>query len=62
MFYMIGSILKQFVDVDHLLSLCVKIPKCDSFKTAESKITKVRLLMATKETDASTTFTRVVME
>ena len=42
MFYRIGSILKQFVDVDHLLSLCVKIPKCDSFKTAESKITKVR--------------------
>ena len=41
MFYSIESILKQFLDVDHLLSLCIKIPKNENIKSAESKITKV---------------------
>ena len=41
MFYSVESVLGQFLDVDHLLSLCIKIPKNDNMKTAESKITKV---------------------
>ena len=41
LFYNIESILKRFLDIDHLLSLCVQIPKCDTIKSAESKITKV---------------------
>ena len=45
LFYRIESILKQFVDVDHLLSLCVKIPKSDNFKSAEGKINKVSVVV-----------------
>ena len=41
MFYKVEFILKQFLDVDHLLPLCIKIPKRDNIKLAENKITKV---------------------
>ncbi|CAI8042288.1 MutS protein homolog 4 [Geodia barretti] len=49
MFYSVESVLGQFLDVDHLLSLCIKIPKNDNMKTAESKITKVIHLKHTLE-------------
>jgi DNA mismatch repair protein MSH4 len=49
MFYSIESIIKRFVDVDDLLSLCVQIPRCDSIKSAESKITKIIHLKHTLE-------------
>ena len=41
MFYSVETVLKRFLDVDHLLSLWVQIPKHDNIKAAESKITKV---------------------
>lgn len=41
MFYSVESILKRFLDIDHLLSLCVQVSKHDNIKAAESKITKV---------------------
>ena len=47
MFYNIESVLKQFLDVDHLLSLCVQIPKSDNVRAAESKITKVYFVCCT---------------
>ena len=33
--------LKRFLDVDHLLALCIQLPKVETVKTAESKITHV---------------------
>ena len=41
MFYSVESVLKRFLDVDHLFSLCVQVTKQDNIKAAESKITKV---------------------
>ena len=41
MFYNLESVLKRFVDVDHLLSLCVQIPKHESVRTAENRISQV---------------------
>ena len=41
MFYSIQTAVSRFLDLDHLLSLCVQIPKQESIKTAESKITNV---------------------
>ena len=41
MFYSVESILKRFLDIDHLLPLCVQVAKHDNIKAAESKITKV---------------------
>lgn len=35
------AVLGRFLDVDHLLSLCVQIPKQETPKTAEHKITNV---------------------
>lgn len=49
MFYNVESVLKRFLDVDHLLSLCVQIPKHDSVKVAESRITKIIQLKHTLE-------------
>ena len=40
MFYSLEAILKRFLDVDHLMSLCVQIPKYESVKTAENKISQ----------------------
>ena len=41
MFYSLEAILKRVLDVDHLMSLCVQIPKYESLKTAENKISQV---------------------
>ena len=43
------AVLKRFVDVDHLISLCVQIPKHESVKTAEHKITQLIYLKHTLE-------------
>lgn len=43
-FYAIQTAVSHFLDLDHLLSLCVQIPKQESMKTAESKITNILLL------------------
>ncbi|PIK47411.1 putative mutS protein-like 4 [Apostichopus japonicus] len=40
-FFNLQGVLSRFLDVDHLLSLCVQIPKQETPKTAESKITNV---------------------
>lgn len=40
-FYNLKGVLSKFLDVDHIISLCVQIPKNDNVKTAESKITTV---------------------
>eukprot|EP00731_Ephydatia_muelleri_P017612 Em0010g710a len=37
----VGGALKRFLDVDHLLALCIQLPKVETVKTAESKITHV---------------------
>lgn len=42
MFYKIEGVLKRFLDVDFLLSLCVKVHRNDNSKSTESKITKVK--------------------
>ena len=39
----------RFLDVDHLTSMCVQIPKQETVKTAESKITTVIYLKHTLE-------------
>ncbi|XP_033642505.1 mutS protein homolog 4-like [Asterias rubens] len=49
LFYNLQSVLARFLDVDHLLSLCVQIPKQETVKTAESKITNVIHLKHTLE-------------
>ncbi|XP_014778440.1 mutS protein homolog 4 [Octopus bimaculoides] len=41
LFFNLQSILKRFLDVDHLLSLCVQMPKQETIRTAESKITNI---------------------
>ena len=41
LFYSLQSVLGRFLDVDHLLSLCVLVPKQETVKTAESKITNI---------------------
>nr|KAG5709651.1 hypothetical protein BaRGS_027676 [Batillaria attramentaria] len=40
-FYNLQGVMSKFLDVDHIISLCVQIPKQDTVKTAESKITTV---------------------
>ncbi|GAB1599457.1 mutS protein homolog 4 [Argonauta hians] len=49
LFYNLQSILKRFLDVDHLLSLCVQMPKQETIRTAESKITNIIYLKHTLE-------------
>lgn len=34
-------VLKRFIDLDHIMSLLVQVPKQDSVKSAENKITLV---------------------
>ena len=41
LFYGLKSILTQFVDIEHLLSLFVQLNKCENAKDSESKILKV---------------------
>ena len=39
----------RFLDIDHLTSMCVQLPKQETVKTAESKITTVIYLKHTLE-------------
>ena len=40
-YFLFVSVLSRFLDVDHLLSLCVQIPKQETIRIAEQKITNV---------------------
>ncbi|KAL5005729.1 hypothetical protein ScPMuIL_016887 [Solemya velum] len=40
-FYNLQSVIDRFLDISHLLSLCVQIPKQETVKTAESKISSI---------------------
>jgi DNA mismatch repair protein MSH4 len=48
-FYNLGAVIKRFLDIDHLLSLCVQVPKQENIKTAENKITNMLYLKHTLE-------------
>ena len=48
-FYNLQAVIGRFLDIDHLLSLCVQVPKQENVKTAESKITNIILLKHTLE-------------
>ncbi|XP_052072312.1 mutS protein homolog 4-like [Mytilus californianus] len=48
-FYNLQTIVGRFLDIDHLLSLFVQIPKQDSMKTAENNIANVIYLKHTLE-------------
>ncbi|WAQ95739.1 MSH4-like protein, partial [Mya arenaria] len=48
-FYNLQAVISRFLDVDHLLSLCVQVPKQENIKTAENKITNVMYLKHTLE-------------
>ncbi len=49
MFYNLQCVVGRALDVDHLLSMCVQIPKQETVKTAENKITTVIYLKHTLE-------------
>ncbi|XP_073245789.1 mutS protein homolog 4-like [Porites lutea] len=49
LFHGLQSVIGRFLDVDHLTSMCVQIPKQETVKTAESKITTVIYLKHTLE-------------
>ncbi len=49
MFYNLQTVVGRALDVDHLLAQCVQIPKQETVKTAESKITTVIYLKHTLE-------------
>jgi DNA mismatch repair protein MSH4 len=49
LFYNLQSVLSRFLDIDHLLALCIQIPKNETVKSAESKITNVIYLKHTLE-------------
>ncbi|EDO35291.1 predicted protein [Nematostella vectensis] len=49
LFYNIQTVIGRFLDVDHLTSMCVQIPKHETVKTAESKINTVIYLKHTLE-------------
>ena len=49
LFHGLQSILTQFVDVEHLLSLCVQIQKQENEKSSESKILNTLYLKHTLE-------------
>ena len=44
-----STVLNRFLDIDHLLSLCVQIPKQETIRIAETKITNVIYLKHTLE-------------
>lgn len=48
-FYNLQAVISRFLDIDHLLSLCVQVPKQENVKIAESKITNVIYLKYTLE-------------
>lgn len=43
------AVVGRFLDIDHLTSMCVQLPKQETVKTAESKITTVIYLKHTLE-------------
>ncbi|KAL9955943.1 hypothetical protein ACROYT_G037348 [Oculina patagonica] len=49
LFYGLQSVVGRFLDIDHLTSMCVQLPKQETVKTAESKITTVIYLKHTLE-------------
>lgn len=48
-FYNLQAVISRFLDIDHLLSLCVQVPKHENVKTAENKITNMMYLKHTLE-------------
>ncbi|KAK3083385.1 hypothetical protein FSP39_021201 [Pinctada imbricata] len=48
-FYNMQAILGRFLDIDHLLSQCIQIPKQETMKTAENKLTNIIYLKHTIE-------------
>ena len=42
-------VLGRFLDIDHITSMCIQVPKTETVKTAESKITNVIYLKHTLE-------------
>ncbi|KAH3873388.1 hypothetical protein DPMN_036623 [Dreissena polymorpha] len=48
-FYNLQAVISKFLDIDHLLSLCVQVPKQENVKTAETKITNMMYLKHTLE-------------
>ncbi|XP_046376598.2 mutS protein homolog 4-like isoform X1 [Haliotis rufescens] len=48
-FLNLQSVVSRFLDIDHLISLCVQLPKQETLKTAESKITNIIHLKHTLE-------------
>jgi len=49
LFQGIRTVLGRFIDVDHLLSMCVQVPKEETLKTTDSRITTVIYLKHTLE-------------
>ncbi|XP_014681092.1 PREDICTED: mutS protein homolog 4-like [Priapulus caudatus] len=49
MFYNLQALLERFTDIDHLVSLCVQIPKQETVKTADSKIASIISMKHTLE-------------
>ena len=42
-------VLSKFLDVEHLISLCIQIPKKEDVKTSEARITEIIYLKHTLE-------------
>ncbi|XP_013777928.1 mutS protein homolog 4-like, partial [Limulus polyphemus] len=49
LFFSLQAVLGRFLDVEHLLSLCIQIPKQENTRTAEQKITNIIYLKHTLE-------------
>jgi len=49
LFHGLRTVLGRFLDVDHLLSMCVQEPKEETLKTTDSRITTVICLKHTLE-------------
>ena len=43
------TVLRRFLDVDHLLSMCVQVPKEETLKTTDNRITTIIYLKHTLE-------------
>ena len=43
-FYNLEAIISRFLDIDHILSQCVQVPKQENVKIAENKITNMMYL------------------
>ena len=49
LFFGIQLLLSHFLDLDHLLSMCIQIPKQETVKTADNKIVAIIFLKHTLE-------------